>query len=80
MSEPDIPEDPFAASVAALDQMSAHMRQIAEFVCNYRKALSENGCPDELTNALTQSLHERTLALIFPYPNPLRWMSGHDEQ
>jgi hypothetical protein len=70
-------EDGFAASVAALDQMSAHMRGIAEFVSNYRKALSENGCPDDLANALTQSLHERTLALIFPSSNPFAGLFGN---
>lgn len=76
MNDEETSEDKFAASVAALDQMSAHMRQIAEFVCNYRKALSDNGCPDDLANTLTQSLHERTLGLIFPSSNPFAGLLG----
>lgn len=76
MPDEEMPEDPFAASVAALDQMGAHMRAIAEFVANYRKALTENGCPDDLADTLTQSLHERTLAMIFPPANPFAGLFG----
>lgn len=77
MSNEESQEDKFASMTAAVDQMSAHMRQIAEFVTNYREELRSNGCPDDLADSLTQSLHERTLSLIFPSSNPFSGLFGH---